>query len=172
MYGIDYANHLKAIQNISALPRDLCDIITKYVIDPEDISCYLGSASGGGCLEAVKYLFENGADPTARNNFAIIMASSYGHLEIVKWLKDNGADVSGQRNMAVIMACMDGHLEVVKFLHENGADIKTYSHEPYNMAEMNGHLEVVKYLEEHDAGQYIPLKWRGLENMIWCEEMR
>ena len=48
-------------------------------------------ASENGYLEVVKLLIENGADVSAKDNYALRWASRYGHLEVAKLLIENGA---------------------------------------------------------------------------------
>ena len=72
-------------------------------------------------LEVIKLLIENGADVSAGNNCALMMASENGRLEVVKLLIENGADVSVRNNYALQWASIYGHLEVAKLLIENGA---------------------------------------------------
>jgi ankyrin repeat protein len=60
-WPIQYANHLKAIRNISTIPLDVCNIIAKYIIDQKTINLYLQYASMNGNLNVIKYLCQNGA---------------------------------------------------------------------------------------------------------------
>ena len=78
-------------------------------------------ASEYGHLDVVRLLIKNGADVSARDNFALRSASYNGNLEVVRLLIDIGADVSALDNYALKWASYYGHLEVVKLLIENGA---------------------------------------------------
>ena len=69
--GIIYANHLKAIHNILALPFDVCNIIIKYIIDQSRINKHFKVATYFDKLEIIKYLHSNGANIVNDNNCAI-----------------------------------------------------------------------------------------------------
>ena len=97
--------------------------------------------------ETWMYLYENGADITADDNYAVRWAAENGHLEVVKYLHENGADITAEDNEAVRCAAIYGHLEVVKYLHENGADITADDNYVVERATRNGHTDVVKYLK-------------------------
>ena len=56
-------------------------------------------------------------DPSARDNYAIRLASENGHKEIVEMLlKDNRVDPKDKGNYAVRVAIKYGHEEIVKML--------------------------------------------------------
>ena len=89
----------------------------------------------------------------SKNNYALILASSYGHLEVVKYLikKLNFTleDIRNVDNFAFGYASYYGHLEVVKYLIDKGLtleDIKSRDNYALRLASENGHLEVVKFL--------------------------
>lgn len=106
-------------------------------------------ASENGYLEVVKFLHENGADITARNNYAVKWAAMNGFLDAVKYLHKNGADIRSCDNYAVRWAAVNGFFDIVKYLHENGADITAGADFTIKMAEKNGHMEIIEYLKEH-----------------------
>ena len=44
----------------------------------------------------VKYLHANGADIMAHNNAAVRWAKAKGHVDVVKFLCENGADITAK----------------------------------------------------------------------------
>lgn len=100
---------------------------------------------------AWKYLYENGADITVCDNYAVRWAASWGCLEVLKYLHKNGADITASSNEPVCWASLNGHLETVKYLCENGADITAYNNSAVRWASENGHLDIVKYLYGNGA---------------------
>lgn len=101
--------------------------------------------------ETWMYLYENGADITADDNYAIRIAAYDGYLEVVKYLHQNGADITAVNNYAIRLAAKNGHLDVVKYLHQNGADIAAVNNFAIRLAAENSHLDVVKYLYQNGA---------------------
>ena len=93
---IQYADHLKAILNISILSRDVCNIIINYTIKQKTINFYLQCASMDGNLEIVKYMIKTGAQITADDNEAVFRAYKNNRQIVVKYLCDNKA-VLGKR---------------------------------------------------------------------------
>ena len=90
-----------------------------------------------GQLEVVRFLLDNGADPSRRaggnrslgilgvNQSALVYASAWGHTEIVRLLLDRGADVNmveGRRRGGLFEASHFGRWDVVKLLLERGAN--------------------------------------------------
>ena len=94
-----------------------------------------------------QYLYENGADITAQDDYAVRWAAKNGHLEIVRYLFEKGADITAKNNYAVRLAACNGHLEVVRYLYEKGAYIMG-SVWTVRQATKNGHTDVVEYLRE------------------------
>ena len=113
-----------------------------------------------GCIEAVKYLVENGADLNAKyhdNDTALMIASANGYLEICKYLVENGARVDERDSdfiRALILASLYGHIDIVKYLVENGAYVNASNKKSKTallFASENGHFEIVKFLFENGA---------------------
>src|SRR3990170_4759411 len=74
-------------------------------------------AARNGNLPEVKRLVAVGVDPAARNNQAIIWASTHGHLDVVQFLVPlPGVNPAAQNNKAIIWAAKNGHLNVVQYL--------------------------------------------------------
>lgn len=95
-----------------------------------------------------KYLYENGADITAQDDYAVRWAAKNGHLEIVRYLYEKGTNIMAKNNYAVRLAACNGHLEVVRYLYEKGAYIIEGSIWTVKQATKNGHTDVVEYLRE------------------------
>ena len=83
-----------------------------------------------GCLEVVKHLIDNGADPNLKNKegeTALHGASLYGYLEVVKHLMANSADqklTNKKGETALHKASYEGEHAIVKHLMVYGADHK------------------------------------------------
>ena len=103
-------------------------------------------ACGQGCLSAVRYFVEGGADIHARNDKALRSAVYYGHLDVVKFLVKKGADIHNWGDWALQWAAANGHLDIVKFLVERGVNVRAMDDEALRWAAISGHLDVVKYL--------------------------
>ena len=104
---------LKAIRGSSLSGRKRADVNVRGWDNTA-----LHKAAGGGHIEVVRFLVENGADVNARDkgdDTALHDAAFEGHIEVVRFLLENGADVTG----ALHEAADRGHLEVMRFLVEN-----------------------------------------------------
>jgi ankyrin repeat protein len=99
-------------------------------------------------LESVRFVINDGIDPSADNNYAIRKASEHGRLEVVKeLLKDKRVDPAANINYAIENASNNGHLEVVKeLLKDNRVDPSVRNNYAIVSASEYGHLEVVKEL--------------------------
>jgi ankyrin repeat protein len=86
----------------------------------------IGYAIGGYCVEIVRLLLDNRADPHLvdyNSNSGLHYASGYGHQELVQLLLDNGADANkynseGQTPLRV--ASVNKHASVMKILKDYG----------------------------------------------------
>ncbi|MBO7454494.1 MAG: Txe/YoeB family addiction module toxin [Alphaproteobacteria bacterium] len=125
-------------------------------IDEKDRKISFVNAAGGGNLEQVQNLIENGGIQGDQEtcNEAFQAAAGKGCLEIVEFLLDyadiNGKDSTG--NTVLMLAAQNGHLEVVGDLVANGAtiDVNNKGYTALRFAAENGHADVVEYLL--DAG--------------------
>ena len=86
-------------------------------------------------------------DVHAEKNYTLSFAARYGCLDAVKFLVEQGADIHADNNLALRCASPHGHLDVVKYLVEQGADISSCNYESIRWAKENNRTEVVKYLE-------------------------
>jgi ankyrin repeat protein len=106
-------------------------------------------ASIGGHLEVVKVLAENGADPKADSNEALIMASHYGRLNVVQWLvEEKNVNPSVREFEAFKMASRYGNFEVLKWLagRPEGGNINNWGNSAVVDASHYGKFDVVKWL--------------------------
>lgn len=94
-------------------------ILDDFLVDNKNIIIILNLADHGH-LEIVNFLVENGADLSARDNYAVEWASGNGHLEIVKFLIEKDTIIDDHTGELAIGA---GNLEILKFLNEKGANI-------------------------------------------------
>ena len=90
-----------------------------------DDSTPLFLAAGGGRLEGVRYLLDQGADINAREqqgNTALTEATYYGHIEVIKELLLRGADINaiGQGGTALDVAIDKNDLAVAGLLKHYG----------------------------------------------------
>lgn len=120
-----------------------------------DISTFvdemLKEAAAGGHLNVVKFLFENVAKISWGIDEALKWAASRGYIDTVRFLVKHGADVTVSGNYAIRYAAAQGHLETVKFLVKHGADVKAHRNDAIKSAAIGGHLSVVSFLQEHGA---------------------
>jgi ankyrin repeat protein len=181
--SINYANHLKAISNISALPLDLCNIISRYVID-HIINIQFIHASKYGHLEVVKFLHKDVNISTYSRNLirdAIHEAIEYGHLEVVKYLHCVGAKIvaefqdaciyghleivkyimssenidSSTIDKAIVYAAEYSHFDIVKVLYSAGADLTAHNSRAFVRASSEGDLDIVIYILEVSPACFI-----------------
>ena len=76
-------------------------------------------AADAGCLDTLRFLLANGADPNAKDDDGttpLMIASRNGLIEVVQLLLDRGADLEARDksgSSAWLMAGMAGHLDIV-----------------------------------------------------------
>lgn len=119
-------------------------------------------ACTAGQLEMVKFLVENKASITERDNTLngqtpLMTASFQKHPQIVKYLISKGADVNAVKTdgwSVINIAVQAGSLEVIKILVESGADKESKLKSgvtPLVLAIQFNHFDVFKYLLEQGA---------------------
>ena len=95
---------------------------------PEQNHTLLEYATMGGVLEVVKFLIENGADPTVYSGewlSLVELAAMHGRLDTIKYLLTDGKCRKAFLNdNSVIVAAYNGFPKVVKYLIEQGKDIE------------------------------------------------
>jgi ankyrin repeat protein len=152
--SVNYANHLKAIKNISALPLDLCNIISKYVVD-HAINIHFIHAFKYGYLEVVKFLHENGADIFTHgadiftHGADIFTHGGYSYIfdeicEVIEY-----GDMKAAITAEFRLACICGHIETVKYIMSSENIDYNVINNSFLSAVSYGHLEVVKFLYEN-----------------------
>ena len=130
------------------LNRRFLDVYGTKCIEVNDDN--LEKYSEKGKLVVVKWLWNKGADVTARNSDIVSLASK-GHLEVVEFLVSKAPDITAWYNWAVRWASREGHLNVVKFLVSKGADVTSLNNYAVRWASREGHLDVVKFLVSKGA---------------------
>jgi ankyrin repeat protein len=88
------------------------------------------AACRSGSVDAVRYLLDNGADPSARTESgwtAMHFAVQAGNTEIVRILVEKGCSISELTSdglSPLTIAANAGNLELMSFLVSKGADVK------------------------------------------------
>ena len=130
-----------------------------------DYGTPLHSASSGGYLQVVRYLFRHGVDVDVRNSAdetPLVLASQKGHLDVVQYLLEHGADMNlqdDQNSSPLTFAAYDGHVNAVRLLLEHNADVNSqdkYGYTPLHDV-MRGdrfnaeRAQIVRLLLKHGA---------------------
>lgn len=125
----------------------------KYLIK-HNIDKLLCRCAQKGCLIAVKYLVEHGANVNYDDNYALYISIKNHHFEITKYLINKGANVN--KNSALCVAAQEGQYDLVVMLVEKGASIATNDFYPIMASVIGGHLDIVKYfaLQNVDLTEY------------------
>lgn len=128
----------------------------KYIYEKgADISSFVDEhvrdAAYGGHLDIIKFLIVNVAKIRWGLDDALKWAASKGHLDTVEFLVSQGSKVTASGNYALRRAAEFGHLQVVKFLCEHGADVTAHRNDAIKCAAINNHVSVVRYLHEQGA---------------------
>ena len=111
-----------------------------------DVIKYINAKYNG--LNNIKWLLNQGIDPSANDNRAIRSASSNGHTDAVKLLlADPRVDPAADNNEAIRAASRHGHAEIVKILLDDPrVDPSANNNDAIRVASENGHTEIVKLL--------------------------
>ena len=121
-------NHACRVGDLRILKRHLS--VVSDINTPFDCSenRLLHLAASYGCLEAVKYLVENGADmniPNKHGSLPMHIAIIGDKVKIVNFLIENGQDINSdlcQSGLPLHFALSLGKIEMVKLLLQNGAN--------------------------------------------------
>ena len=136
----------------------------------------LSRAAFNGHGDVVKYLVENGADVSARDDddggrTPLSRAALNGHGDVVKYLVDNGADVSAgdyRGYTPLTNAAMNGHVDIVRYLvEEHGADVSAsdnYGNTSLSKAALKGHNDIIRFLI--NAGATKSLSRKSTKNIF------
>ena len=119
-----------------------------------------------------------GADPSARNQFAVRFASSKGHVHVVNLLlRDERVDPSVAEQYTIGFASCNGHVEVVdRLLRDARVDPGADSQWAIRHASSNGHVNVVERLlrdarVDPSTGNQCAMRWAidgGHLAMVQC----
>lgn len=135
---------------IAACCYGYLDIVKFLVENGAEISCRddepLREAVDNKKLNVVKYLIKKGANVNAKNGEALSKASRRKSVSIVKYLVENGADININNGYALTSASYFGCLNIVKYLIEHGANVNADDDQAIESASKNNRLEIVKYL--------------------------
>ena len=107
----------------------------------------LKAAVFSGQIDAVKYLYECGADLKCND----LLPFSTKHFNVLKFLIENGVDVHYYDDAAIKWASQHGYLDSVQYLINVGANIHVEDEEPLKLAIKYGKLDVVKLLYKNGA---------------------
>ena len=70
----------------------------------------------------LKFLVEQGCDPTTQNNAVIICSVCKNNFPMLKFLVEQGCDPTAQDNIALTVAEHNGNFLMIKFLIERGCE--------------------------------------------------
>jgi cytohesin len=123
--------------------------------DPRDQSTPLHMVSPMGHMDLARFLLEQGADMSAKDNYGrtpLHRALARGHMDLARFLVEQGADVSAKDedgSTPLHSASERGHVDVVRILVGQGADVSAkneYGSTPLHRASEWGHVDVVRFL--------------------------
>lgn len=125
----------------------------------EQIDEALKHASMRGHDIIVKYLVDNGANPSANNNCAFRHAIYHNRLSIVKYMVENGVEIDANNGHAICLATQRENWSVVKYLIKNKADVKVDNNFVFKRAIINNHCKIVDLLVEAGTNIHIKNNW-------------
>jgi ankyrin repeat protein len=96
------------------------------------------------------FLDEFDADPSVKDNFAVLAASKNGHIDIVRLLlEDPRVSLTTENDDVLNMACKKGQLDLVRiFLADNRIDPTANDSQALTTACDGGHVDIVKLMME------------------------
>ena len=97
-------------------------------------------------LEEIKQWHSAGGNLKRDQYYAVMWMVVYGHLKTLKWLYENGADITARKNRPLRMAVKMGHRDVVEWLLNNGAGENKDGSSPIGIAIDNKDFAMVKLL--------------------------
>lgn len=116
--ALNYAVESRKFENVKLLLDVGCNPNGSRNIDDDNV---VAIASLNKDIEIVQLLIDAGAD-VINNNQAIKRACYHGYTDIVKLLLENGADPSADDNFPIIWAGYFGFIDTMKLLLEAGAE--------------------------------------------------
>jgi ankyrin repeat protein len=116
----------------------------------EESAPFRGACVRGRTNIVRMFLDEFDADPSVKDNFAILAASKNGHIDIVRLLLDDPrVSLTTENNDVLNMACKKGQLDLVRiFLADNRIDPTANDSQAFTAACEGGHVDVVKLMME------------------------
>jgi ankyrin repeat protein len=115
----------------------------------EKIIPSLSDAVRSNDIEAVRDALRDGADPAARDNAALIIASAVASAEVIKLLIDAGADATARDNKALLNAAKRNSTDAVRILLEAGACATADGDQSMNYAIENINFDIILLLIKH-----------------------
>lgn len=130
--------------------------IARLLLTKTDYKAFEESAPfRGACVKGQTdivrmFLDEFDADPSVKDNFAILAASKNGHIDIVRLLLDDPrVSLTTEKDDVLNMACKKGQLDLVRiFLADNRVDPTANDSQAFATACEGGHVDVVKLMME------------------------
>ncbi|MCB1218461.1 ankyrin repeat domain-containing protein [bacterium] len=141
--------------------------------DPRFRATPVDFAVGGGNVEVLQLLLDNGADPAGGSQSRPILldAIESGSPEMFEFVYERfpDLDVADRSGQGTLMnACLAGHLEIVRRLVELGVDVnqtEPMGGMPVGAAAFRGKWDIVDFLVQHGAD---PLaSYRGNRNLLF-----
>lgn len=127
------------------------NIVELLLNEGANISAYndqaLMLAASRGHIELVELLLNRGANINAANNQVLYWAIGSGHIKVVELLISRGVNYSGALQTAV----RNNHLKIIELLLDKGADIHANYNAALLTAASNGHLKAVELLLNRGA---------------------
>jgi ankyrin repeat protein len=99
-------------------------------------------------IEVVKYLIEQGADISAKNNCSLRLSAYLGHLEVVKCLIEHGADIHAENDHALRSSATNGYLDMVTYLVVDCN--MTVKNETFDYLKVSCLLETINIIKARD----------------------
>ncbi|KAK3941300.1 hypothetical protein QBC46DRAFT_448750 [Diplogelasinospora grovesii] len=127
----------------------------------------INSAARNGNLDDVKFLLNQGVNPSIRDNISLTplhWAAKCGHVECVRLLLDAKADVNAANSRdqtPLHLAAENGHVECVRLLLDAGADVSAanyWDETPLDIVMNRGNTAIEQILRAAGAKSYSELR--------------
>jgi len=115
-------------------------------VDPDNNRPLCHAVRAGCSVETVQVLLDEGADATAREDYALQWAAKHGDTAAVVALLDAGSDLHRDDDNALRVAAKNGSLETVELLLARGANVHADNDAALRHAADQGHTDIVKLL--------------------------
>jgi ankyrin repeat protein len=110
----------------------------------------LSDAAEFGYIEMVRFLLDNGLDPSQSQYLMLKSSAQNGHFDIFQLFVERRLYDRYNLVIARELATSGGHLNILKFLSNSGL---TFQRSEIKRAAEGGHIEVVRYLLSHPENQ-------------------